>query len=120
MTRALPAALVLAAVLAAGAIWAAASAAPPRIAVEGPVWRYREGDLLYRFHATFREEKLFDAAADPYETRDLAAARPVELMALRAAFLKRLHRPDLEHIPVSGEAWRNDLAGNGYYHGPPR
>lgn len=114
MARSLPAALLISAALAAVAIWAASAAAPPRISVEGPVWRYREGTLLYRFHATFREERLFDAATDPYETRDLRGDRTADLERLRAGFLKRLRAPSLEKVPVSGENWKNDLAGNGY------
>ncbi len=114
MFRHLPAALLAAAALAAAAAGAAERCAPPRVAVLGPVWRFRDRDLLYRFHATFREERLFDAAADPFETKDLAAARPGDLARLRAAFLRRLRVPALEKVPPSGEAWRELVEGLGY------
>lgn len=114
MVRHLPAALLLAAVLGAIAAGAAGRFAPPRLEVLGPVWRYRDGDLLYRFHATLDEEKLFHALEDPYETKDLAAARAADLERMRAAFLRRLHVPALGKVPDTGEAWLDLVRGLGY------
>jgi len=113
--RPLPAALLIAALLAAAAAWASSAAAPPRLSSEGPVWRLRAGGLLYRFHATFRVETLFDEARDPYETDDLSRARPGDLERLRAVFLRRLHLPGLDQVPVRGREWREMLEGNGYF-----
>ena len=114
MVRHLPAALALAAVLGAIAVGAAGTIRPPRLEFGGPVWRYHEGDLLYRFHATLEEEKLFDAEADPYETKDLSAARAADLERMRAAFLRRMHVPGLEKVPDNGEAWLEYVHGLGY------
>lgn len=111
MARHLPAALLLAALLAAAAAGAASLSAPPRVFAEGPVWRLRDGALLYRFHAVFREERLFDAAADPYETKDLSGARPDDLSRLRALFLGRLGVPSLERVPKTGREWLDMIPG---------
>jgi hypothetical protein len=111
--RHLPAALLLAAALAGAAAWAAERAAPPRVSESGSVWRYREGDLLYRFHAALRVEGLFDLGADPYETKDLAAARVADLERMRAAFLRLIGAPDLQGVPKSGEEWLKMIPG--YY-----
>lgn len=116
MTRVLLALLATAA-LAAAAGLLGARAAPDPPGREGDVYRMRRGDLLYRFHATFRVESLFDAAADPHETRDLAAARPADLERLRAEFLRRLRLKDLDAVPVTAEEWRKAAEGLGYLGG---
>lgn len=113
VVRGLLAAAVLGA--AAGALGAAARPEPPT--AEGPVWRMRRGSLLYRFHATFDREALFDAVADPLETRDVAAERPSELAILRAEFLRRMRAGKLEEVPDSAGAWRQRVEGVGYLGG---
>ena len=111
---ALVAAVLLAAIF--GAL--GRGAAPASLTAEGPVWRMRSGGLLYWFHATFRVEKLFDAARDPRELRDLAAARPRDVERLRAEFLRRLRLPSLDRVPESGKGWLEEVGKNGYW-GPP-
>jgi hypothetical protein len=120
LRKALLPALLATAVLVVAAGWPGRLLAPDPVTAEGPVWRLRSGDLLYRFHATFRIEALFDAARDPYETRDLAAGRPADLERLRAEFLRRLRVPGIEKVPVSGEKWREMIEGNGYLGGGGR
>ncbi len=115
----LPALLATAVVLLAAGL-AGRFAGPDPLTAEGPVWRLRSGDLLYRFHATFRVETLFDAARDPFETRDLAAERPADMERLRAEFLRRLRVTGIEKVPASGEKWREMIEGNGYLGGGGR
>ncbi len=117
MRKALLPALVAVVLLAAAAVWAGLSVAPDPLRVEGPILRLRSGELVYRFHATFRVEALFDAIRDPYETRDLAAKRPEDLARVRGEFLKRLGLPSLEAVPSSGQRWKEMLEGNGYFAG---
>ena len=113
MARHLAVAFLLAAALAGAAVGAAECSRPPRLTIEGPVWRYREGDLLYRFHATFRVERLFDAKEDPYETRDLSTTRPADLIALRAAVRPRRPNPHHPTGPTTGGGGGNDAPGRG-------
>jgi hypothetical protein len=116
VARALPLALLATAVLGAAGLAAGRGAVPANPTREGDVYRWR-GRLLYRFHATFRDEKLFDPGADPFETRDLGEERPADLARMRTSFLRRLGLRDLEAVPVSEEEWRR-LAGEiGYVGG---
>jgi hypothetical protein len=78
----------------------------------------RSGGLVYRFHATFRVEKLFDERSDPRELQDLSAARPADVARLRAAFLRRMRQPSLDRVPVSGRQWLEDVMRNGYWGDP--
>jgi hypothetical protein len=109
----------LAAALIAGAAgaWAGVATRPSIPEAEGPVWRLRAQGLVYRFHATFRAEALFDAAADPRETRDLAPDRPDDVAALRATFLAYMRRDSLASVPSSMEDWRRGLEALGYLGG---
>ena len=112
----------LAAALVLGAAGAAAGIAtrPSIPSAEGPVWRLRARGLVYRFHAAFRAEALFDACADPAEARDLAPARADDLAAMRASFLAYLRRGSLAEVPASMEDWRRDLESLGYLGGGER
>lgn len=114
MKSALAPALLAAASLAAVAapLGRATSPEPPR--AEGPVWRLARRDFVYRFHATFRTEALFDAGRDPLESADLAAERPEDLARLRTEFLRRLRVPGLDRVPSSAQAWREMLEDLGY------
>jgi arylsulfatase A-like enzyme len=47
------------------------------------------------------EESLYDLAADPGETNDLASARPEELTELRAGLLARLEAIDAAGVPTA-------------------
>ncbi|MCK6479507.1 MAG: hypothetical protein L6R43_04960 [Planctomycetes bacterium] len=89
---------------------------PPNPTREGDVYRWR-GRLLYRFHATYRDERLFDPRADPYETRDLAPERGGEVARMRAAFLARLRLRSLDEVPRSMEEWLRLADGLGYLSG---
>ena len=118
--RALLPSLALGLVAAALGAVAGAASRPAAPSAEGPVWRHRSAGLVYRYHAAFRTEALFDAAADPAEARDLAAERPVDLALLRASFLRYLRVGSLEAVPASSEEWRDRLEGVGYLGGKPR
>lgn len=114
MNRRLPAALLATALLGAAAMAAAAAAFGPNPSREGDVYRWR-GRLLYRFHATFRVEALFDPSVDPFETRDLSKGMPEETLRMRGGFLRRLRLRSLGEVPVSMEEWRMLVEGNGYF-----
>jgi hypothetical protein len=116
LRNALPA-LGLALAAAALGAWGGAATRPSAPSSDGPVWRLRARGLVYRFHAAFRTEALFDAAADPRETRDLAPARPRDLEALRASFLRYLRRDSLDAVPASSEEWRLEMEALGYFGG---
>ncbi len=116
MTRGLPLALLATAVLGAAAGLAGSGAVGPNPVREADVYRWR-GRLLWRFHATFRDEKLFDLRTDPFETRDLAAEMPAEAARMRGTFLARLRLRRLGEVPVSEEEWRGMVEGNGYFGG---
>jgi len=112
--------LAAAAVAGAAGAWAGLASRPSLPEAEGPVWRHRARGLVYRFHASFRAEALFDAREDPRETRDLAASRPADLEALRASFLAYLRRDSLAEVPISMEEWRRGLEALGYVGGGER
>ena len=112
-------ALAAVAVLALAFAWLGSAAAPRAPRNEGPVWRLREGRLLYRFHGTFRTEALFDLRVDPLETRDVSREHPETLERLRAAFLRYVGARTLEEAPASGEEWRRAMEGVGYVGPPP-
>jgi arylsulfatase A-like enzyme len=64
----------------------------PHITATGPAWRgmmgaWRAGDLKLVADYESGSDALYDIAADPGETQDLAAARPDDLARLRADFL---------------------------------
>ena len=59
----------------------------------GPAWAVREGDLKAVFNRGECQNSLFDLAADPAETHDLAAERPVDVRRLTTAY----------------EAWKRDF-----------
>ena len=102
--------LALAAVAAGAALWLGTRSSAPALSAEGPVWRLRSEGLLYRYHATFRIETLFDAARDPTELEDLSKRRPADLERLRREFLRRLGVADLAKVPDAGGAkWLEDL-----------
>jgi len=116
MRNPLPA-LALAALAAALGAAGGLATRPSAPSAEGPVWRLRARGLVYRFHAAFRTEALFDACADPRETRDLARERPADLEAMRGSFLRYLRRESLGQVPASSEEWRLQMERHGYLGG---
>ena len=90
---------------------------PQKLSKVGPVYRFRDHDLLYRFHATFRVEALFDLAADPLETNDLARQQPDQVRDMRSRFLATLEVASLEDVPAEGEEMREKLESLGYIGG---
>jgi len=114
VARGLVPALLATAVLGAAAALLGRAAVGPNPVREADVYRWR-GRLLWRFHATFRDEKLFDPRTDPYETRDLSGEMPGETLRMRNSFLKRLRLHSLGEVPVSEEEWKGMVEGNGYF-----
>ena len=113
------AALAVLVSISAVAAFAALLCAPPPPSREGDVWRLRRAGKIYRFHATFRTEALFEAS-DALETLDLSAGRRDELLALRGRFLGLVRARSLEEVAADGDEWRRRLEGVGYIGGGGR
>ncbi len=114
------AAAVTAAVVLAGAAWAAAEWSRP-VQDDGgrTLLRFRAGGLVYRFDPVYRTEALFDADDRP-ERNDLFSSRPADAARLRARLLERLGLRSLEEIPDRDAAFREELMRNGYFPGGRR
>jgi hypothetical protein len=92
--------------IAAGVLLWPREAGPRR---EGNLVLLERRGLVYGFNTTFRVESLFDAAGDPYRTRDLAKERPEEVARLRGEMLAALGLASLEEIPNDSRAWLENL-----------